>query len=71
MGIARPGPSLVAMYVGLRTWATRSGHGLAGRAHEADRWIAATSLHVDVPLVSTDRIFSDVPGLDARILPAP
>lgn len=31
--------------------------------HVADRWIAATALHMGLPLVAHDGIFRDVPGL--------
>jgi predicted nucleic acid-binding protein len=37
--------------------------GLAQREHDADRWIAATALRLDIPLVSNDGNFTDVPGL--------
>ena len=30
-------------YVQLRTWCVRAGHGLGGKDHEADRWVAAVS----------------------------
>jgi predicted nucleic acid-binding protein len=70
MGIIWPGPTLLAVYADLRAWATRSGHGLAGRAHEADRWIATTAVHLGVPLLTSDRIFTGVPGLDVHVLPS-
>lgn len=28
-----------------------------------DRWVAATALRLQIPIVSNDDIFSDVPGL--------
>ena len=31
--------------------------------HEADRWVAATAMRLDVPLVAYDAIFSDVENL--------
>jgi hypothetical protein len=34
-----------------------SGHGLAQKDHEADRWIAATAIWLKVPLVAHDAIF--------------
>lgn len=58
-----PGPALVDTYVAMRTWCTRTGHGLAGKDHEADRWIAATALWLGVPLVAHDAIFAHVEGL--------
>jgi predicted nucleic acid-binding protein len=58
-----PGPTLTAAYVGLRVWCVRAGHGLAHKDHEADRWIAATAMWLDVPLVAHDAIFKNVDGL--------
>lgn len=58
-----PGPQLLDTYVQLRIACEQVGHGLAQRGHDADRWIAATALHLGIPLVSHDGIFHDVPGL--------
>ncbi len=58
-----PGPALLEAYVELRVECERAGHALAQREHDADRWIAATALHLGVPLVSHDRVFARVPGL--------
>jgi predicted nucleic acid-binding protein len=58
-----PGPGLLDTYVAMRTWCTKTGHGLAGKDHEADRWIAATALWLGVPLVAHDAIFANVDGL--------
>lgn len=57
------GPELIAAYALLRADCTRTGHALAQRDHDADRWIAATALRLGVPLVSDDRVFEGVPGL--------
>ena len=51
------------MYARLRADCERVGHALGQREDDADRWIAATALRPDVPLVSNDQIFKDVPGL--------
>jgi predicted nucleic acid-binding protein len=40
------------------------GHGLAQKDHEADRWIAATTIWLKVPLVAHDAIFKNVDGLE-------
>ena len=61
--VVYPGPDLVAVYAQLRVECERVGHALSQRDHDADRWIAATALRLDVPLVSNDRIFNNVPGL--------
>jgi predicted nucleic acid-binding protein len=58
-----PGPALLLAYVELRVACERLGHGLGGREHDADRWIAATAVHLGVPLVSHDGIFVGTPGL--------
>ena len=62
--IVWPGPDLVAAYVKLRTACVRDGHALGQKAHEADRWVAATALWLDVPLVAHDNIVRGVPGLE-------
>jgi predicted nucleic acid-binding protein len=59
-----PGPNLSNVYVALRAWCVRTGHGLGHKEHEADRRIAATALWLGVPLVSHDGIFSAVDRLD-------
>jgi predicted nucleic acid-binding protein len=64
--IVWPGPGLVATYAELRTWATHDGHPLAAKHHEADRWVAATAIRLNVPLISSDNIFNDVTRLDFR-----
>jgi predicted nucleic acid-binding protein len=61
--IVWPGPALVDAYAALRAECTRSGLGLAGKDHEADRWIAATAIWLNVPLVAHDTIFKNVPRL--------
>jgi predicted nucleic acid-binding protein len=61
--VVHTGPGLIEVYVGLRVDCERSGHGLAQRIHDADRWIAATALRLGIPLVSNDGIFDQVPGL--------
>jgi predicted nucleic acid-binding protein len=39
------------------------GHPLADRAHANDLWIAATAVHLDVPLLTADRVFESTPRL--------
>jgi predicted nucleic acid-binding protein len=58
-----PGPELLEAAVVLRVACDRSGHPLAQRRHDADRWIAATAIHLGIPLVSHDGVFRDAPGL--------
>ena len=59
-----PGPDLLAAYVDLRVWCMQHGHGLGQKSHEADRWIAATAMLFEVPLVTHDAVFRDVDGLE-------
>jgi len=47
----------------LRARCEQAGHALGQKAHEADRWIAATAIRLGVELVSDDAVFRDVPGL--------
>jgi len=59
-----PGPELVEEYADLRAWCVTNGHGLGQKAHEADRWIAATARWMNVPLIAHDSIFRDIDGLE-------
>ncbi len=54
---------LIDRYAELRAWASGGGHAIAQKIHEADRWVAATALALDLELVSGDRIFESIPGL--------
>jgi predicted nucleic acid-binding protein len=45
-----PGPHLTEAYATLRAWCVRTGHGLGQKQHEADRWVAATALWLQVTL---------------------
>lgn len=62
--IVWPGPSLTDIYIDLRTWCVRNGHGLGQKEHEADRWVAATAIRLGIPLVAHDAIFTHVEGLE-------
>jgi predicted nucleic acid-binding protein len=53
----------------LRAWAIRAGHPIAQKIHEADRWVAATALVLDLELVAGDGIFENIRGLDLRRIP--
>ena len=61
--IVHSGPELILIYARLRAECERIGHALSQRHHDADRWVAATALRLQIPLVSNDQIFRDVPGL--------
>lgn len=58
--------ALVHSYAELRTHATRIGHGLGHKIHEADRWVASTALALGLELVAGDGIFEGLPGLDVH-----
>lgn len=66
--IVWPGPLLVDTYAQLRAECMEAGHALGQREHDADRWIAAAAIRLDVPLVSHDGVFRDVPGLRLETL---
>ncbi len=55
---------LVKRVADLRYRCRRSGNPLHEPFHAHDLWIAATAIHLDVPLLSADMIFRDVPGLN-------
>jgi predicted nucleic acid-binding protein len=57
------GDGLVDEYVALRRECSMSGHPLAQKHHEADRWIASTARWLGVPLVAHDSVFRDAPGV--------
>lgn len=59
-----PGPNLAETYATLRMWCVEAGHGLGQMEHEADRWVAATTIWLGIPLVAHDAIFANVDGLD-------
>ncbi|MCA1707158.1 MAG: hypothetical protein LC808_29375 [Actinobacteria bacterium] len=60
-GVVPPIEEVTDAYVDLRSWCVRSGHGLAAKDHEADRWVAAVAIAGSLPLASDDTIFDDVP----------
>lgn len=68
--IVHSGPDLIAICAQLRVDCHRAGHPLAQKIHDADRWIAATAVRLDLPLVTNDGIFVDVPGLSVETLSA-
>ena len=61
--VVMPDNDLVTTCARLRADSVASGSGLHQKIHEADRWIAATGLRYNLPVVTNDKIFMDVPGL--------
>ena len=53
-------PELVAVCAQLRSERERAGR----RLNTADAWIAATAVLLDCPVVTHDRDFSGIPGLE-------
>ena len=57
---------LIECCASLRADASRAGHGLAQKIHEADRWVAAAAVALGLELVAGDGIFENVARLDVR-----
>lgn len=64
--VIRPDDRLMNICAELRHRCAQSGHPLGQKVHEADRWVAATAVALDVELVSDDAVFNDVKGLRLR-----
>jgi predicted nucleic acid-binding protein len=61
--VIKPDDLLLTACAELRWAAHQRGHALSQKVHDSDRWIAATALHLDLDLVSDDRVFREFPGL--------
>ncbi len=61
--IVQPDDTLMAVCADLRARREASGHGLGQKIHEADRWIAATAIRLELALITDDAVFRDTPGL--------
>jgi predicted nucleic acid-binding protein len=68
--VVMPDNDLVAVCAQLRNACRQSGHALHEKQHDADRWIAATAVRHRLTLITSDRIFVDVPGLTVNLVPA-
>lgn len=58
---------VIHAYAHLTADCKRTGHGLHDKQHTGDRWIAASALAWDLPLLSGDGIFAGTPSL--RLMP--
>lgn len=58
--------ALIDRCAALRADASRVGHALAQKIHEADRWVAATAIALGLELVAGDGIFENVADLDVH-----
>lgn len=54
---------LADTYAHLAAEVTRVGHALQAKEHTGDRWVAATAVHLGVPLLAVDGIYRNAPGL--------
>lgn len=54
---------VVEAYAELSVACRQAGHPLHQKVHAGDRWIAATAMALDRPLLSLDRVFDGTPGL--------
>lgn len=59
----KPDDHLIDICARLRHSCEVRGHPLGQKIHEADRWIAATALALEIRLVSDDGVFATVEGL--------
>ena len=64
--VVQPDDRLMSVCADLRSSCETRGHPLGQKLHEADRWIAATAIRLDVELVSDDAVFQNVPALSVR-----
>ena len=54
---------LLSTVAELRYECRRAGHSLHDPSHANDLWIAASAIHIEAPLLTTDRVFQDAPGV--------
>lgn len=64
--VVQPDDRLISICADLRASCEAAGHALGQKLHEADRWIAATALRLQLELISDDAVFQDVPSLAVR-----
>ena len=69
IAVVQPDDALITACAELRVRCQLAGHALGNKLHDGDRWIAATAIRLDMALVSHDRLFNDVPGLDLITVP--
>ena len=60
----QPDDPMLTAYAELRAECQRTGYALGDKVHDGDRWIAATAMRLDCPLVSHDGLFKKTPGLE-------
>jgi len=63
MAVVQPDDAMITACAELRMRCQQAGHALGGKLHDGDRWIAATTIRLGVPLASHDRLVNGAPGL--------
>lgn len=66
LDVVQTSEALIAQCAVLRAEASRTGHPIGQKIHEADRWVASTALALRLGLVAGDAIFERIPGLDVH-----
>lgn len=56
-------PDVIGAYARLTAACRVRGHALAAKVHTGDRWVAASAIAKDLPLLSGDRIYAAAPDL--------
>ncbi len=64
LAIVQPDDEMITMCADFRHRCRQIGHALGDRVHDGDRWIAATAIRLQLPLVSHDQVFDGAPGLE-------
>lgn len=64
--VVQPDDQTIILCAELRLRCQQSGHALANKLHDGDRWIAITAIRLDMPLVSHDGVFTNTPGLSLQ-----
>jgi len=54
---------VVRVYADLTATCMNEGLGLHDKRHTGDRWVAATAMAIDAPLLAADHIYRGTPGL--------
>lgn len=54
---------VVEAFAQLTADSRKAGHALAAKVHTADRWVAASAIAKDLPLLAGDRIYAGAAGL--------
>ena len=62
--VVHPDDQMIIACAEMRLRCQLIGHTLGNKLHDGDRWIAATAIRLQVPVVSHDGVFDKVPGLE-------